>query len=95
MNKYFLRGILLKQSQELSNLRVAWRRPTAYGDIDETHTEGLGLLALASHRAAIAAQINDRSDTKFFQFGKTLRVRLRAAKKNVADFSRVGHAGDF
>jgi hypothetical protein len=95
MNENFPRGVLLKQFQEFSDLRVAWRRPTAYWHIDETHAKPLGLLALASHGAAIAAQINDRSHTKFLQLGKTLRVWLCAAKENVADFSGVGHTGDF
>ena len=95
MNEKLLRGVLLKQFQEFSNLRVAWPRPTLHGDINEMHAERFGLLALAGYGTGIAAQINNRIDAKFFQLRKTLRGRLRAAKENVANFSGVGHTGYF
>src|SRR5260370_29516658 len=74
---------------------VGGGRPTAQRDINETHGERFGLLTLSIYGTAIAAQINDRSHTHFFQLYETLRRRLRAAKENIADFSGVGHAGDF
>jgi hypothetical protein len=59
------------------------------------HAERFGPLALSIYGTAIAAQINDRSHTHFFQLCETLRRRLRAAKENIADFSGIWHAGDF
>ncbi len=66
VHENFLRGVLLKELQEFSDLCVGWGRPTTHRDIDKTHTEGFRLCAFPSHRAAIAAQVDNGSDAKLF-----------------------------
>ena len=73
VHENFLRGVLLKELQEFRDLGVAGWRPTTHRDIDKSHTEGFRLGAFPSHRAAIAAQVDNRSDAKLFQLGQALR----------------------
>ena len=95
MYENFLRGVLLKELQEFSDLGVGGRRPPTHRDIDKTHTKGFCLCAFSRHRAAIAAQVDNGSDAKLFQLNQTLRRRLRTAQQCFADFSGIGYAGYF
>src|SRR5712692_703330 len=63
--------------------------------MDETHTERFGLTALPPDFVrAFAAKIDDRGNAQLFQLGETLLFGLRAAVKNIVDFSRVVNSFD-
>lgn len=95
MHENLLVGVIAKVGKELQDLFVGGRGPSADGDVDETHAQGLGLAALPEDFFAIlAAEIDDGGDAEFFEFGKALGPRLRAAVEMIVNFSAIGNGGD-
>lgn len=95
MHENLLVGVIAKVGKKLQHLFVGGRGPSADGDVDETHAQGLGLAALPEDFFAVfAAEIDDRGDAEFFEFGKALGTRLRAAVEMIVNFSAIGNGGD-
>lgn len=95
MHENLLVGVIAKVGKKLQDLFVGGRGPSADGDVDETHAQGLGLAALPKDFFAIlAAEVDDGGDAEFFEFGKALGTRLRATVEMIVDFSAIGNGGD-
>jgi len=95
MHEDFLIGIVAEERKELNDLCVRGWSPAADGDVDETHAERFGLLALLFDSFLVfAAKINDGGDAEFFEFGQALRFGLRAAIEMIVDFAAIGNGGD-
>lgn len=79
---------LPQQGKKLRDLRGRGIGEATNGDGHKTHAEGFGACAFLFARARrFAAQINDRSDPEFFEFGEIGKIWLRAAKKLIGNFS--------
>lgn len=66
MDENFLRGVLAKEREELKHLLVGRGGPAANGDADETHAQGLDLLAFPLHfRGIFEAKIDNGVDAEF------------------------------
>jgi hypothetical protein len=73
MDENFLRGVLTKERQELEHLLVGGGGPAANGDADETHAQGLDLLAFPLDFGGIfEAEIDDGVDAEFLELEKAL-----------------------
>ena len=96
MDEDFSFGIVAKDFQKLRDLIVRWRRPAAHGNADKADAERFGFLAFPGNFVGIfAAQVDNGSDAEIFQFLETLRARLRATKKRIANFSAVWKPVEF
>jgi len=91
----FLPRIVSEKRKKLDDLFVGWGRPTIDGDVDKAQAEGFRVLAFPRDFVAIlAAQIDDGGDAQNFQFREAHFPGLRAAVKDLGDFSGVGNSGD-
>jgi len=95
MHENLLVGVLAEVGKKLQDLFVGRRGPSADGDIDETHAQGLGLAALPENFFAVfATEVDNGSDAEFFKFGEALRTGLRTAVEMIVNFSTIGNGGD-
>jgi hypothetical protein len=93
VDKNFLRRNFAKESEKFSELSGTGSGEAADGKENEVNAEGFCLEALLIARVGkFTAQIDDGGDAEFFEFGKTGKMRLRAAKKMIGNFSGVGNA---
>jgi hypothetical protein len=87
-----LPGIVVEEREKLDKLFVGGRSPAPDGDLDKTHAQGFGALALPRKFFAVfAAQVNDGGDAEDFQFRKANFPGLRAAIEDFGNFSAVGN----
>ena len=87
--------IVAEEREKLNKLFVGGRRPATDGDLDKTHAQGFGALALpVDFFAVFAAQVNDSVDAQDFKFREAYLSGLRAAIEDFGDFSSVGNSGD-
>jgi len=90
----FLR--IAEERKKLRNLIVGGRTPAIYRDIEEANSNGLGLLAFPiQFLRTILTKVHDSSDAEILKFLKSLRMRLRAAKEEIVDFSAIGKTCKF
>lgn len=90
MHKYFLLRIIAEEREKLRDLIVARRRPATHGNVNETYSERVGLLALPGNFPGVfAAKIDDGSDAQFLQFWKAFLERLRAAIERIANLAGI------
>jgi len=95
VHENFFFGVIVKEGKELNHLLIRWRGPSIDRNKDETHAQGVGLLAFPGDRVGIfTAKIDNGGDAEFLEFGQALRSGLRAAIKMVIDSAGVGNAGD-
>jgi hypothetical protein len=91
MEENFLCRVIAEEREELNHLLICGRRPLIHGDVDETHTEGLDLLAFPEDFCGIfEAKIDDRVDAEFLELGQALWSWLRAAVKMISDPANIG-----
>ncbi len=82
--------VILEEGKKLRDLFVGGRRPAAYGNVDEAHAEGFGLLAFTLNLlTTFAAKIDDGGDAEFLEPRDAFGMRLRATKERIVDFSGI------
>ena len=87
--------IVVEEREKLHDLFVGWGRPAIDGDVDKTHAEGFGVLALPfDFFAVFTAQVDDGVDAKDFQLREADFPWLRAAIENFGNFTGVGNAAN-
>ena len=79
----------------MHQLFVAGRRPAADRDLDKTHAQGFGALALpVDFFAVFAAEVDDGVDAQDFQLREANFPGLGTAIEDLGNFSGVGDSGD-
>ncbi len=88
----FVAWIVAEESEKLDKLFVGGRRPATDGDVNEAHTQRLGVLAFpCDFFAVFAAEVYDGGDAEDFQFREADVPGLRAAIEDLGNFSSVGN----
>lgn len=98
VNEDFLGRRFTKESEELGELNGGRRGETADRNRNEVNAERIGARTFQiSSVGSFTAQVDDGGDAEFFEFGEIGKVRLRAAKKRIRNFSGVRNSanGDF
>lgn len=94
MDEDFLCRLIAEEREELNHLLIGGSGPLIDGDMDETHAQGLDLLAFPEDFSGIfEAKIDDGVDAEFFELGQTLWSRLSAAVKMIVDSAATGDGG--
>src|SRR5690348_18507450 len=84
VHKHLSVGMIAKDHEKLSHLRIGGRRPAVNRDIHELNAERFGLLALPCNLPGIfAAQIDDRGNSQLFQLREAVLPRLRASVQEI------------
>jgi len=82
-----------EKREKLNDLFIGWGRPTTDGDVNEAHTQRLGVLAFpCDFFAVLAAQIDNGGDAQQFQLGEAHLFGLCATVEDVGDFPGVGNS---
>src|SRR6266850_2415263 len=68
VHKNCLFGAIVEQGEELNHLLIRWWGPSTDRNMDETHAQGVGLLAFPGDGVAIfTAKVDHRSDAEFLE----------------------------
>jgi hypothetical protein len=95
MHEDFLRGIVAEKRKKLKHLLICGRSPAADRNMNETHAQGLDLLALPEDfRGILEAEIDDGADAEFLELGEPLGFGLSTTKEMIVDSAAIGNGGD-
>lgn len=95
MHKNFLVRTVPEEREELRHLLIGRRGPSADREVHEAHAESLRSATFPIRSfPVLPSKIDNRCDAQLLQFGEPVFFRLRAAEKNVIDFSCVVNSRD-